>query len=106
MSATYTSKHRVLLDVSATKARRVKVKKWDDGRHYVDLEHPWSQEVVKAIQTARKMLNLAGQGISDTDDIIAIVNKPRQSRRRGMKKPPTGQGLFAEDASAVKASRH
>jgi hypothetical protein len=94
----------MVLDVTPTKGRRFKIKKWN-GRKYIDLKHPWTQEDIRAIQVARKMLNLAGQGISDIGDIIAIANKPRRSSRRGMRKPPTGHGPFAKDASMAKNAR-
>jgi hypothetical protein len=104
MTTTYESRYRILIDVTPTKARRLRIQKRDRRRKYVDLDHPRSHEDIRAIQMARKMLNLAGQGISDTDDIIAIANKPRPSRRRRTRKPPAGRGLFSEDAFAVAAS--
>jgi hypothetical protein len=105
-TTTTTRKYRVAFEVSGTKATRLRVKERDGRGNYIDLGRPWRQEDVMAIQTVRRMINLLARGISDVDDIIATVNKTGPSRRRGMKKPPSGQGLFAEDTSAVKVRPH
>jgi hypothetical protein len=98
-------RYRISIEVTGTRAVRVSVKKLD-GDKYVYLDHPWGQNVLMAIRTGRKVVNLLAQGISDTDDVMKIVNERRRSRRRGMKKPPTGKGLFSEDSDSAKSRRH
>jgi hypothetical protein len=97
MNTTISGKYRVSADVTGTRAKRIRLQKRDGHGKYIGVNRPWRRDDVMAMQTVRRMVNLLAQGISDTDDIVAVVNKPRRSRRRGTNKPPI--------ASAVKA-RH
>ncbi len=88
-------KYRIELRLADGKVVRVSVKKrHGDGGKYVPLEHPWKEKDLAHLKKGREVMNLLARGISDFDDAMRKVNKPRRSRRNSQKKPASN-GLYA-----------
>jgi hypothetical protein len=82
------SKLKVVVVVSEKgEVDRIDLKESDGDGNYAELEHPWTQKDVAKIKAAHAALTLVARGISDTDDVLRVVNKPKRSGRHSGKKP-------------------
>jgi hypothetical protein len=72
---------------------RIDVKESDRQGNYAALEHPWTQKDLAKIHKAKAALSLLAKGISDTNDVLRVVNKPARSGRHNGKNPVALNGL-------------